>query len=127
MDLSNVTAITSLPVSDVERASAWYRDHLGVVPTETNPIGARFECGGGTSFFLYQSEFAGTNKGTSLMFQADDFDGTIADLRGRGVVFEDYDFGDLKTVDGVFTDADGSRSAWFKDSDSNIIAIGTGV
>lgn len=77
-------------------------------------------------FFLYPSQFAGTNEATALMLQVDDLDQSIAELRSKGVAFEAYDFGDIKTVDGIMTNPDGSRSAWFKDLDGNIIGIGSG-
>ncbi len=126
MDLSHATAITPLAVSNLDTATAWYRSHLGVTPAETDADGVRFACGDGTSFFLYESQFAGTNKATALMLRVDDFDGAFADLRSNGVRFEEYDFGELSTVDGVFTAPDGNRSAWFKDPDGNILAIGSG-
>ena len=48
----------------------------------------------------------------------------VARLRGRGVVFEDYNFGDGdKTVDGILADAEGDQNAWFKDSEGNILAL----
>jgi len=124
MDLSHVRAITALPVSDLDRAVAWYQGHLGAEPSETDEDGALFECGGGTSFFVYESQFAGTNKGTALMLQVDDFDAAFSDLRSGGVSFEEYDFGEFKTVDGVMTSPGGRRSAWFKDLDGNIIGMG---
>jgi catechol 2,3-dioxygenase-like lactoylglutathione lyase family enzyme len=124
MDLSHARAIAFLPVSDLDRASAWYQEHLGASPSETDEMGVLFACGDGTSFALYQSEFAGTNQGTAMTLDVDDFDSAIADLRSRGVSFEEYDFEYLTTVDGVATIADGSRAAWFKDLDGNIIAIG---
>ncbi|MCI0347002.1 MAG: hypothetical protein L0221_16435 [Chloroflexi bacterium] len=43
----------------------------------------------------------------------------MADLRARGVVFEDYDFGELKTVDGL-ADSGTAKAASFKDSEGNI-------
>lgn len=126
MDLTGTTAVASLPVADVEKASSWYRGHLGAEPARVDEAGALFTCGGGTMFFLYESQFAGTNEATALMLQVEDLDRAIADLRSKGVAFEDYDFGEIKTVDGVMTNPDGSRSAWFKDLDGNIIGIGAG-
>jgi hypothetical protein len=46
----------------------------------------------------------------------------VADLRSRGVVFEEYDFPGLKTVDGVADLGDGS-AAWFKDTEGNIVGV----
>ena len=125
MDLSRTIAVAALPVASLNDASSWYRDHLGAVPAETNPGGSLYQCGGGTKFFMYESQFAGTNEATALMLQVPDLDEAIADLRSKGIRFEEYDFGELKTVDGVFTAPDGSRNVWFKDPDGNIIGVGT--
>ncbi len=126
MDLSKAKATTSLPVSDLASAVAWYRERLGAEPTQINEEEAEFMCGDGTSFFLYPSQFAGTNQGTAMSLRVDDVEGAVADLRGRGVAFEHYDFEDFKTVDGIASVPDGRKVAWFKDPDGNIIAIGSG-
>jgi hypothetical protein len=48
----------------------------------------------------------------------------VARLRGRGILFEEYDFGDDgKTVGGILSDAEGDASAWFKDSEGSILAL----
>jgi hypothetical protein len=46
----------------------------------------------------------------------------VAELRGRGVRFEEYDTPDMKTEKGIFTGG-GARVAWFKDTEGNIMAI----
>lgn len=56
-------------------------------------------------------------------------------LRGRGVVFEEYELPGLKTVDGTATvqgnypgkGGVGERAAWFKDSEGNLLGIGQPV
>jgi hypothetical protein len=52
----------------------------------------------------------------------DDIEAVMADLRQRGVVFEEYDFPGLKTVDGLAT-MDGFHTAWFRDIDGNTFSI----
>jgi len=47
-----------------------------------------------------------------------------AELRARGIVFEEYDLPDVKTVDGIADHASGASGAWFKDPDGNILQIG---
>jgi len=116
----------SLPASDLERARAWYEDKLGVTPVDMGDSaeGVLFYMQGDTGFMVYESQFAGTNQATAAGFAVKDFDGAIAELRSRGVVFEDYDFGEeFRTVDGVATDPGGRRSAWFKDSEGNILSL----
>jgi hypothetical protein len=48
---------------------------------------------------------------------------TVAELRRRGVRFEEYDFPGLKTVDGI-ADLGYEKSAWFRDSEGNLLALG---
>jgi hypothetical protein len=45
------------------------------------------------------------------------------DLRSRGVVFEEYDFGEMgRTENGLMTMGN-IKAAWFKDSESNILEL----
>ncbi len=50
---------------------------------------------------LYPSTFAGSNQATAGGWAVDDVEATVADLRSSGVVFEEYDFDELKTEDGI--------------------------
>ena len=52
----------------------------------------------------------------------DDIEKVVAELKDRGVVFEEYDFPGLKTVDSI-ADTGPIRAAWFKDSEGNIIGV----
>src|SRR6266852_2274385 len=64
--------------------------------------------------------------------EVDDLDATVADLKERGVVFEDYDLPGLETADGIAEVAGnypskggkGERAAWFRDSEGNMLGIG---
>jgi len=114
----------SLPASDVDRAKAWYKDHLGLEPIEDAPDGGAIYETGGARFAIYPSAFAGTNQATAGGFAVADFDAAMTELRGNGLIFEEYDLGDdLKTVDGVVTTPSGNRAAWFRDSEGNIIGV----
>jgi hypothetical protein len=46
----------------------------------------------------------------------------VANLKSRGVVFEQYDNPQMNMVDGISTAA-GAKTAWFKDPDGNTLAI----
>jgi catechol 2,3-dioxygenase-like lactoylglutathione lyase family enzyme len=67
-----------------------------------------------------------------LAWEVDDIDATVAQLRARGVVFEEYDLPGLKTVDGIAEVAGnypsrggiGEKAAWFRDSEGNLLGIG---
>jgi hypothetical protein len=47
-----------------------------------------------------------------------DIETVMAELRGRGVAFEDYDMGEPKTIEGL-VDFGMAKAAWFKDSEGN--------
>ncbi len=114
-----------LPASDLDRARQWYSDKLGLEPVSEDVFGdLHYEVGGGT-FLVYRSELAGTNQATAAGFQLEDFDSVVSQLRARGVVFQDVDFGDAgSSVDGVIATPDG-KAAWFKDSEGNTFALST--
>jgi catechol 2,3-dioxygenase-like lactoylglutathione lyase family enzyme len=123
--LTNARIAAIVPVSDLEAAIRFYEGTLGLKLDERHDIEgfpeARFEAGTGT-LSTYQSGYAGQAGHTLAGFSVDDLDATMADLRSRGVTFEDYDMPGLKTENGVATFG-GLRAAWFKDPDGNILAI----
>ena len=121
-------AIATVPASDLERAMSWYADKLGLEPAEAAEVGAYFNVGSGR-FLLYPSEFAGTNQATAMSFEVDDIEAAVAELKANGVTFEDYDIPGVETEDQIASfEVEGRviRSAWFKDSEGNVLAIGTG-
>ena len=111
-----------IPASDFERAKAWYREKLDLVPTDDDPQGAWYECGEGCGFTVYPSGFAGTGKQTVMGWQVPDIEVEMKELRDRGVTFEEYDFPGLKTVKGI-ADLGTERSCWFKDSEGNTLSL----
>jgi predicted enzyme related to lactoylglutathione lyase len=114
----------SLPAVDIERAKAWYASALDLEPAEITDFGDIWYVVNGSRVQLYASQYAGTNKATAATIEVDDVQATVDRLKARGVVFEDYDFGeDFRTVDGVLTAPDGHKLAWFKDSEGNTLAI----
>jgi catechol 2,3-dioxygenase-like lactoylglutathione lyase family enzyme len=112
----------SLAVTDLARAKAWYADKLGWEPMIEPPETLVYQVG--DSFFtLYTSEFAGTAKNTVMNWIVPDVRAEVPRLRDRGVTFEDYDFGEIRTEDGIMADPSGGLTAWFKDPDSNTIGL----
>lgn len=120
-------AVGMVPVKDFERAKSWYADKLGLKPVEEmGEMGAYYEVGE-SRFLLYPSQFAGTNQATAIALEVDNVEAMVADLREAGVEFIEYDLPEIKTVDGVATAEIAGRtlkSAWCKDTEDNIIAIG---
>ena len=121
--LSDAEIYAVLPASDLGRARSFYSEKLGLEPAEERSDGLIYQAKGGPKFLVYETHIAGTAQNTAMNFVTDDLDAEMADLRSRGVTFEDYDFPGLKTENGV-AEYDGGRGAWFKDSEGNILAVG---
>lgn len=111
---------TMLPVADVDRASRFYGETLGLHARPTGPDGSpTFDAGHGDAIGLMPGE---PSARTVLSFEVADVVAEIRDLESRGVRFADYDLPDLKTVDHVASPG-GEKAAWFNDTEGNILCI----
>ena len=97
---------------------------------EERPGGLRYECAAG-EFVLFQSTGAPSGDHTQMGWDVDDIDATVAELRSRGVVFEEYDVPGMEIVDGIATiegnypsKGTGERGGWFRDSEGNLLGVG---
>jgi catechol 2,3-dioxygenase-like lactoylglutathione lyase family enzyme len=113
----------TIAVSDMDRSRRFYEQTLGLEAEREMEAGIVYRCGRGSGFFLYQSGYAGTAQHTVGGWYVEDARATVKELQGRGIVFEEYDFPGLKTVDGV-ADLGSELAAWFKDPDGNILSVG---
>jgi catechol 2,3-dioxygenase-like lactoylglutathione lyase family enzyme len=129
--LENSNVSTRIPAQDLERARSFYRDKLGLTPSEERPGGLRYLCASG-AFSLFQSSGKASGNHTQMAWEVDDIVATVELLRSRGVTFEEYDMPGLKTINGIAevtgnypsTRAIGEKGAWFRDSEGNLLAIG---
>jgi catechol 2,3-dioxygenase-like lactoylglutathione lyase family enzyme len=121
---------TRLPAADLERARRWYEEKLDLSPTETRDGGLLYRLDGGV-FCLFASQGASVGAFTQLALNVDDIETAVAELRDRGVRFEQLDLPGFRTVNDI-VDVDGNypskgsreRGAFFRDSENNMIAIG---
>jgi catechol 2,3-dioxygenase-like lactoylglutathione lyase family enzyme len=120
--LGSHRAFPTIPASDLARARRWYDEKLGLKPARETMVGLVYTLGSGTGFLLYETQFAGKAPNTLMGFETADVEGDVAALRKKGVVFEDYDMPDLKTVNGIASFGS-LKGAWFKDSEGNILSI----
>jgi len=103
---------------DLDRARRWYADRLGLTPEREDPGGLWYRFAGDTWLYLYATPSAGTAQNTIAGWTVRDISAVMAELRASGVTFEDYDLGELQTVDGL-ADFGMAKAAWFKDSEGN--------
>ncbi|MEA3195570.1 MAG: hypothetical protein QOD26_3903 [Betaproteobacteria bacterium] len=111
-----------IPVKDVGRARQFYEQKVGLKPKEEVAGGVVYEFAANTACFMYPTPNAGTSRASQAFWQVDDVEREVAELKKRGVTFEDYDMPGMKTKEGIAV-AGGAKSAWFKDPDGNIMAL----
>jgi predicted enzyme related to lactoylglutathione lyase len=120
--LSDAPIVPYIPVADMGRARKFYEGTLGLKPREEYAGGVIYECGKGAWVFVYRSAGAGTSKASTAFWAVDDVAAEVAELKARGVVFEEYDLPGIKMVNSIATGG-GAKTAWFKDSEGNILAV----
>ena len=120
--LRHAAIVPYIPVSDVNRARRFYEEKLGLQPKEQYAGGVIYECGDSSWVFMYPSAGAGTSKASTAFWEVDDVEKEVAELKKRGVVFEEYDMPNIKTVNSIASGG-GAKTAWFKDTEGNILAI----
>ena len=120
--LSDHPIRTTIPASDMERAKTFYREKLGLVPSHEAPEGFSYILGDGSRFVLFPSSGVASGLHTQMAWQVPDIAREVAELKARGLVFEEYDTPSFKTIDSIATTKN-LKAAWFRDSEGNLIGI----
>ena len=122
--ISSAFAASTLPAADIARARTFYEEQLGmeVEQRDDMPESLFVHAGNGSLLVVYGRGRGGDGDATSVTFEVDDVAATVADLRSHGVVFEEYDFPGLKTVNAI-AERDADKAAWFKDSEGNVLCV----
>jgi catechol 2,3-dioxygenase-like lactoylglutathione lyase family enzyme len=109
--LSNLRVVPTLAVSDLDRARRFYEEGLGLA-VEADVVGTvRYSCGGDTALAIFERSMEPVDR-TVAAFEAEDIEGEVNELRGRGVEVED-----------IITLPNGVKRAFFKDPDGNVIGM----
>jgi catechol 2,3-dioxygenase-like lactoylglutathione lyase family enzyme len=122
--LGATMAVTTVPVTDLERAKAFYRDTLGLTLLWENPGGIRFRCGESSEISVFKRPPTVTEH-TLGHFEVTDIEATVRDLEARGVTFIDYAEGPLTTTNHI-AQIGPARGAWFHDPDGNTLGVRQG-
>ena len=112
-----------IPAKDMARARRFYEEKVGLKPGPQVGDGVTYEFAKGTACFLYPTPNAGTSKASQAFWQVQDIARLVAELKKKGVKFEDY--GELPEMkrEGEVYSGGGAKAAWFKDSEGNIMAL----
>ncbi len=111
-----------IPAKDLARARRFYEEKVGLTPKGEVGGGVIYEFAQGTRCFLYPTPNAGTSKASQAFWQVDDIEREVGELKARGVTFEEYDIPGGKPLNSIYTGG-GAKSAWFKDTEGNTMAI----
>ena len=119
--LADSLAVTTIAVTDVDRAKQFYQEQVGLKLLDENPASCRFGAGKGSQLTVRRGQ---PNVGQTVAhFEVDDIDAVIRDLTSRGVKFEEYET--PKTVNFI-AQVGPARGAWFKDPDGNVLGVRQG-
>lgn len=120
--LRDAKSFSSFSVNDIGKAKDFYGKVLGLDVSET-PEGLRVKAGD-NAVFIYPKPNHEPATFTVLNFEVKSVERTVDDLVKRGVKFEIFDQGDLKTdAKGIARDDRGPTIAWFKDPAGNFLSV----
>lgn len=121
--LSQINPIPTIGVKNIEVAKQFYEKKLGLNPMEGSNEYVQFYKCGNNKIEVYKSDFAGTNKSTSLTWTVgDNIEKEVQSLKDKGITFEHYQFPETK-LEGDIHVMKGMKAAWFKDPDGNILCM----
>ena len=120
--LSSKDAVANVAVKNLDVATDFYRNTLGLKPVHEEDGDLVVFQSGHSSINVYRSEYAGTNKATAVTWTVDNVEDEVKALRNKGVVFEHYDMPGM-TRDGDIHVGGDMKVAWFKDPDGNILNV----
>lgn len=124
--LADKDAIAMIAVKDLAAAARFYGNVLGLEKLESPEEQVLIFRSGTSRLNVYRSEFAGTNKATSVMWNVgDELESIAAELKAKGVEFEHYRMPGM-TLEGDIHSGGHMKVAWFKDADGNILSIVSG-
>src|SRR5262245_5005523 len=89
--LGNKDAVANVAVRNLDVATNFYRNTLGLKPVHEEGKEVVVFQSGHSSINVYRSEYAGTNKATAVTWMVDSIEEEVDALKNKGVVFEHYD------------------------------------
>ncbi len=116
--LPDAAVHTALPAADLERAKRFFREKLGLAPVSETEGTALYKVRDG-QLALFATSGKPSGDHTQIGWTVEDIEATVAELRERGVTFDEYDSPGFKTVNGIVSFGS-TRFAWFRDSEGNV-------
>jgi predicted enzyme related to lactoylglutathione lyase len=121
----NTKAFSGFSVNDIQKAKEFYGQTLGLEVSEVPEMEdlLTLHLAGGSNILVYSKPNHTPATFTILNFPVANIEQAVDELTRRGVRFEIYNEGDLKTDEkGIFRGG-GPLIAWFKDPAGNILSV----
>lgn len=122
--LAECLPVGFIPTTDFDKARAFYEGVLGLEVAAADDFAVTLALAGGTTVRLVKPPAFQPFAFTLFGFQTDDISAKVRGLAARGVSFER--FMPAQDEDGVWTAPGGSKVAWFKDPDGNLLSLSQG-
>ena len=112
-----------IPTVKKDEAKKFYETVLGLSFKVDDEFALVFETGGNMLRITPVKEFT-PHPFSVLGWKVDDIASAVDGLSNKGVEFEKYDFPWMEQdSQGVWTAPDGTKVAWFKDPDGNLLSL----
>jgi catechol 2,3-dioxygenase-like lactoylglutathione lyase family enzyme len=121
MMLKSKMVVATIPVTDLGRSKQFYGGTLGLALLHENPFSVRYDAGGGSQLSIFKRPPTKTEH-TLAHFEVDDIAAAVRDLQSKGVRFQEYTEGPLKTT-GSIAELGPNRGAWFSDPDGSTLGL----
>ncbi len=119
--LSNCKMMGFVPTKDSNAARSFYEGKLGFEFVSDDQFALVLQAGDTTIRVAKAKDFTPAPY-TILGWRVQDIESIVAWLSKRGVVFEKYPFVQDQER-GIWTAPGGSKVAWFKDPDGNVLSV----
>jgi catechol 2,3-dioxygenase-like lactoylglutathione lyase family enzyme len=121
--LRDKNAVANIAVKDLEKAKRFYQDVLDLQLIDSNTPEVVVFKSGNSMIIVYKSEYAGTNKATSMTWTVgDNMEEVVQALKAKGITFEHYNMSNITLEGDIHVDGQ-MKVAWFKDPDGNILNL----
>ena len=119
--LADSMVVTTVAVTDLDRARAFFADRLGLPLLDEQPFALRFGAGHGTQLSVRRGQ---PNVGQTVgHFEVAGIEAIVRELAARGVEFQEYET--PRTIDFI-AQVGPARAAWFSDPDGNVFGLREG-
>jgi len=119
--LTNAPIRAYLPASNLPRAQKILRRNRRPPAQRRIRRSVIYECGG-AEVSSTPPPTPAPPKATQAYWSVTDVEAEVADLKSRGVKFEEYNMPGIKMTNSIATGG-GAKTAWFKDTEGNILAV----